>query len=220
MFKHAELIQSVGGIVEGNKVRKFGVGIVGKTKSTLNDETKNVIKLTNEELALEELNGKITYLSDSTKENYNEYILNDLGHNTAHGNYISILVSGVKQSTVLELVSNKNFKCSRLTTSRTSAQNEQLYSASNPKYDAFIDSFVELRNSFLFENTELDLEEQNELSLELKALSLVIHVELYQLYKYCYKKLNNPYEYELKEVCKEILNVIKDEPLIKVLNQK
>jgi hypothetical protein len=130
------------------------------------------------------------------------------------------LISGIKESTVLEIVANKDMRCSRLTTSKTASADKPLYIV-NEYNREYTKRFIELRKEFI-ESLEIKTkgnEKVNEFSLETKALSIVIHSELLSLYKYCHKKLDNPYEYELKNVCEKILKEIENEPLIKMLNR-
>lgn len=221
MISHKDLIIATGGRVNGDLVEDFGVKLIAKTESCLSNELLGVFGLTTPELALESINSQITYLSEKNSLDHLDMIINGFGHNVSHGNQVSVLISGIKESTILELVSNKDLKCSRLTTSKTASADNPLYIV-NEYNREFTQKFIELRKEFL---DSLDIktkgnEKVNEFSLETKALSIVIHSELLTIYKYCHKKLGNPYEYELQNVCKKILKEIEKEPLIMLLDME
>lgn len=219
MLEHGKLIIATGGKVTGSFVEDFGVKMIAKTEVVLDNMLSSVFNIQSESLSLESINSQITYLSEKNNEEHLTNIIKNLGHNISHGNQVSILVSGIKESTILELVSNKNFKCSRLTTSKTISADKPLYVV-NEYNKEFTEKFMLLREEYLksLPFNPKGQEKANEFMLETKALSIVIHCELVYLYEYCHKKINNPYEYELKNVCEKILNEIKNEPLIKILN--
>ena len=127
MISHKDLIIATGGRVNGDLVEDFGVKLIAKTESCLSNELLGVFGLTTPELALESINSQITYLSEKNSLDHLDMIINGFGHNVSHGNQVSVLISGIKESTILELVSNKDLKCSRLTTSKTASADNPLY---------------------------------------------------------------------------------------------
>ena len=74
--------------------------------------------------------------------------------------------------------------------------------------DAF--SRVKRESRFVGERLGLSLEEINEFNLESKAMSFILHANVFTLYGYCVRKLSEPYEYELQEICRRIKTLLEE----------
>lgn len=219
MLSHEKIIISAGGSVSGNLVNSFGIKIISRTVFYDDCDIQQAFEIKSD-TPLEEVNAKVTYLSSSKNERYLKNIIGR-NHNIYHGDMVSILIAGVKESTVLELVSSSSFKCDRLTTSKTKAASETLYVKTRIP-DKYLNEFCDLRNKMKKEcsNLGLSLEELNEFNLETKALSLVIHGNIYDTYLYTIKKLKEDYEYELQQVCRTIKELLEKETIIKVYRKE
>ena len=99
MLSHASIIEAAGGLVKDGLVERAGVVEIGRSVCTASNELRNAFDIRSN-MPLEEFSAKITYLSDSTRDNYIDDIL-FIGHNICNGDQVSILVAGVKESTVL-----------------------------------------------------------------------------------------------------------------------
>lgn len=219
MLSHEKIILSAGGSVSGNLVNSFGIKIISRTVFSDDYDIQQAFEIKSN-TPLEEVNAKVTYLSSSKNETYLKNIIGR-NHNIYHGDMVSILIAGIKESTVLELVSSSSFKCDRLTTSKTKAASETLYVKTRIP-DKYLNEFCDLRNKMKKEcsNLGLSLEELNEFNLETKALSLVIHGNIYDTYLYTIKKLKEDYEYELQQVCRTIKELLEKETIIKAYRKE
>jgi len=147
------MIVAAGGIVNDIFVEK--VGVMMTKKSMVTERAKDLFNLLNIDGSLSEaeqhseFNSRLTYLS--FKENkvsakdYNDKMINEFGHRSVYNDeHITFLVAGCSIETVLEFVAQREGTVSRLTSSKTKAQNETLYRL---RVEGFSEDFIDLQKS-------------------------------------------------------------------------
>lgn len=134
--KHKLLIESAGGVVDGVFVLKTGVMLTKKSQVTSEAlELMNKLNIDDERPAFEqhaEFNSRITYLSFKDKktssENFNDMMINELEHRSVYNDeYVTFLIAGCSIETLSEFIAHGEAKISRLTGSKTKAQNNPLF---------------------------------------------------------------------------------------------
>ena len=155
-----KLVYECGGKVEDNLfVTDPGCKIIHITKPTnfANDLFKEFnIANTNEFESIGEFNARLCYLTfnSNKKTNLTDTII-DLGHLSVFNDiHITFLIAGISDEVTKEFVSHNEAKVSRLTSSKTNAQNNTLYrvfgndnSVSIQK--KYINKFISLRQEYV-----------------------------------------------------------------------
>lgn len=135
--KMEKLVQLSGGTIEdGLFVTEPGVKLLACTE--LAEGSRELFDAMNidddrpdyEQLA--EFNSRVTYLSfndeSSSSKEYNRKMVDEFGHLSVHSSYqATFLLAGVALETCLELVAHSEASVSRLTSSRTKAQDRPLF---------------------------------------------------------------------------------------------
>lgn len=214
--KISRLIELCGGtVLENRYVLNPGVILISKTENVIPEEVSNLFNLTEDNKQLAELNARITYMNfNEAKDEYIEGIINGLKHHSILSNItLGFLVVGVKGETLLEFASS-SANISRQTTSRTRSADDTLYVVSEGDIP-FIQEYLPIRNAYLKSHKSSknkdDIEKRNEFNLFTKAMSFTISMSLYDWIYYIDKKLLQDYEYELKDICRKIKEIIKKE---------
>lgn len=139
--QHIKLIQESGGIVQSSLfVTKPGVMIT--KKSSLTPVAKKLFDIMNidntEDEASQhaEFNSRITYMSfkdeKSSSREYNDNMINKYGHLSVYNDeFITFLIAGCSVETELEFIAHNEASVARLTSSKTKAQDDPLYSIIN-----------------------------------------------------------------------------------------
>lgn len=198
-----------GNVVNHRYVTQFGVMITSRTQDFIPDEIAQAFNLSTEHKVME-LNAKLTYLnSKSTSADYVENIFRVRGEKSIANNiHITFLIAGIKEETVLELVSS-TANISRQTTSKTKSATDTLYVIQHESDIPYIESFLKLRESWKSRfgptrEKNYTLERANEFNLCSKAMSITMSMSLQDWSNYLSRKINTGYEYELEKVCIEI----------------
>lgn len=161
---------------------------------------------------LVDFSARITYLSyDKTSAVDLRNKLKALGHlNVYDLNGIAVLVAGCSLECILELVSNRVNRSCRLTSSKTKAAIETLYSKQiDPLW---LEQFLSLRASYL-EQTEHSLETSNLFNLSAKCGYAVISMGMRDWNFLLNARLRDEaLEEELREVLTEIREQLKKSP--------
>lgn len=205
-----KLILLTGGTVINHRyVTQFGVMMISRTDDFIPDEIAQVFNLSTEHKGME-LNAKLTYLnSKSTSADYVENIFRVRDEKSIANNiHISFIIAGIKEETVLELVSS-TANISRQTTSKTKSATDMLYVIQDESDIPYIEKFLSLRETWksrfsLTGKKDYALERANEFNLCTKAMSITMSMSLQDWSNYLSKKINTGYEYELEKVCIEI----------------
>lgn len=150
---------------------------------------------------------RITYLSyhkTSAKELRQK--LKEKGHLSVYDMHgVAVLVAGCSLECILELVSNRLNRSCRLTSSKTIAAIDTLYS--NSIDQKWLTKFLALRSNFL-ESTDYNLETKNLFNLSAKAGYTVISMGLRDWYFVLNGRLKDP---DLEEEVREVLTAILDQ---------
>ena len=214
------LISITGGTIEDIFVIKPGCILISKTEMTSNThEIFNQLNIDteNNSEALAEFNSRITYLSfknilQDSKE-YNYKMARMYQHLSVWGSQsATFLLTGISIETSLELISHNEASCSRLTTSRTKAMDNQLYSLNSVEYKnrellinkiKMIDSQRKEVFKEIGENKTLkDRELVNMLSCGYKATSLTYTMSIKDFHKLFIGRLSdNGNEEEVRLIC-------------------
>lgn len=205
-----ELIRLTGGeVVKHRYVTRFGVMKTSQTQDFITDEIAQVFNLSTEQKGME-LNAKLTFLnSKTTSTDYVEKIFRCRGEKSiANDIHIGFIVAGIKEETVLELVSSIA-NISRQTTSKSKSATDTLYVIQDEADIPYIEEFLKLRETWksrfnLTRQKDYILERANEFNLCTKAMSIKMSMSLQDWSGYLSRKINTGYEYELERVCIEI----------------
>lgn len=215
------IIEKSGGIVEGSIVKKPGVMITSVSKNTVEaEELFKSLNLNMNEYPHAEFNGRLTYLNfkDEVDKGYVDRMVNQHKHLSVFNDVqITVLVAGVSIEAELEFVAHNEATVSRLTSSRTVAQNNPLYILTCEKEKNFLTEFNKLKDSYLFESSNKDeLESKNMVALCSKAVAFTISMSLKNWHKTFIGRLSHEgVEREVREVCATISELIrKDYPVI------
>ncbi len=211
-----KLIQLTGGEVLNHRyVTRFGVMKSSQTQDCITDEIAQAFKLSTKQKGME-LNAKLTYLNAKyTNTDYVEKIFRDRGETSITNDiHIGFIIAGIKEETVLELVSSIA-NISRQTTSRTKSAIDTLYVIQDESDIPYIEEFLKLRETwksrFTLTNQKDDtLERCNEFNLCIKAMSIKMSMSLQDWNGYLKRKINTGYEYELERVCIEIYHQLQE----------
>lgn len=218
-----QLVTLSGGKVNNRIVEKVGVSVLYDYNLTA--EGKKIIahfaKIRNDDFdkgsmtdfhKLVDFSARITYLSynkTSAVELRNK--LKALGHLSVYDlNGIAVLVAGCSLECILELVSNRVNRSCRMTSSKTQAAIETLYSKQiNP---IWLEQFLALRADFL-EQTTPDLESGNLFNLSAKCGYAVISMGMRDWNFLLKARLRDEgLEEELREVLTQIQEQLKTSP--------
>lgn len=226
--KHAKLINSSGGLVDGIFVEKVGVMLM--KKSTITEDAKNIFNIMNidtnrsdsEQHA--EFNSRITYLSfndDKTDSSeYNRNMIEKHGHRSVYNDEIvTFLIAGSSIETLMEFIAHNEPTVARLTSSKTNSQNDCLYRIRTQNIEQeFIDFQKELVCTYLEKvrgtyndpdiiNTPFKKEVFNIMNLGNKAVSFTITMSVKDWHKTFIGRLS---EYGVESEMLEILNDVAD----------
>lgn len=209
------IIEKSGGIVEDNIVKKPGVMITSVSKNTLEaEELFKSLNLNMDEHPHAEFNGRLTYLNFNNKVNqgYVDRIVNQHKHLSVFNDVqITVLIAGVSIEAELEFVAHNEATVSRLTSSRTFAQNNPLYVLSSEKEISFLNDFNNLKESYQFtSNNKDELEAKNMISLCSKATAFNISMSLKNWHKTFIGRLSDEgVEKEVRDVCAIICEALR-----------
>ena len=215
-----QLVTLSGGKVNNRIVEKVGVSVLYDYKLTA--EGKKIIEyfaqIRNDDFdggkmtdfhRLVDFSARITYLTyDKTSAVELRNKLNALGHlNVYDLNGVAILVAGCSLECILELVSNRLNRSCRLTSSKTKAAIETLYSKQIEP--VWLEQFLALRADFL-EKTTNSLESSNLFNLSAKCGYVVISMGMRDWNFLLKARLRDQdLEEELREVLTEIQEQLK-----------
>ena len=221
--RHVKLIESAGGLVEdGLFVSKPGIMITKQSRIT--EEAKELFNLMNiddnEDQASQhaEFNSRLTYLSfkdeKESSRQYNDDMINKYGHLSVYNDeYITFLVAGCSVETELEFIAHNEATVARLTSSKTNAQNEPLYSIQEGNKEIqkeFIKEQIELKSRYknLIECKEVF----NMMTFGTKAVSFTITMSLKDWHKTLIGRLSHHgVELEMVRIMEDIAKMLKTE---------
>lgn len=236
--KHKLLITEAGGLVDDIFVED--VGVLLTKKSSISKKALDLfekINIDSERPEYEqhaEFNSRLTYLSfkknkESSKE-YNEKMINEYGHRSVYNDeQVTFLVAGCSIETMLEFIAHNEAKISRLTSSKTNAQNETLYRIITKGVSKeFIKIQKKIVKTYLSEvaslsipNNDIEKEIKNILNLGNKAVSFTISMSIKDWHKTLIGRLShNGVEYEMLEILEKIVEILKHEYPIFFKNKK
>jgi len=221
--RHIKIIELSNGKVEDDKfVREAGVMITQVSEAT--PEYKELIKNMNINTdqasysQCAEFNGRITYLSFldeeiSIKDEFTDKMTNQFGHlSVFNSTQVEILIAGTSVETALEFIAHNEASVARLTSSKTNAQNDPLYTIKYDEEKEFINKITELKDNLNFD----DNERSNMLNSGTKSVSFLINMSLKDWHKTLIGRLSkNGVETEMLEICEKIANLLKNRyPLV------
>lgn len=200
--------------------------VVKIIKSTsLNTDFKSVLSELNmcttepDYLLSGEFNARLCYLSfptnmeTSTKSfEYNNKMINQHKHLSIFNDYyVTFLIAGICDETIKELLSHVEHRASRLTSSKTKAQDSTFYriqgtSEQKEQQKKFIRKFIELRDNLNFNPPSTEF--KNMLNLSVKAGALVYTMNLKDLKKMIEGRLP---EFGNETEIREIVTMMKTE---------
>lgn len=223
--RHIKLITNSGGLVEDDLfVVKPGIMITKRSGITKQAEElfdiMNIDTSEDETSQHAEFNSRITYLSfkdeKSSSRSYNDDMINKYGHLSVYNDeYITFLIAGCSVETELEFIAHNEASVARLTSSKTSAQNEPLFRVMGDKIGLqkiMINEQLSLKerykNDFGVENQEM----MNMNSFGTKAVSFTITMSLKDWHKTLIGRLSHHgVENEMLEIMEVIADKLKEE---------
>ena len=210
--RHEKLIMRSGGRVS-NSLFVEEVGVLLTKKSSVTNEALSLFKDMNLDSKLSEteqhseFNSRLTYMSfrdeEESSKSYNEKMIKDFGHRGVYNDEIvTFLIAGSSIETMLEFIAHNEAKVSRLTSSKTAAQDYPLYRL---RVKGLSEEFIKLQKNIInnFEESRLKnreliekcnpLEREifNVLNLGCKAVSFTITMSIKDWHKTLIGRLSN-----------------------------
>lgn len=235
----AKLIKEAGGEVKGREVITPGIRIISQTTLTAEGtQLFAALNVDSERPPYEqqsEFCSRLTYMSfrEDTQDaqEYNRKMVEEFGHLSMYGAWtVTFLIAGVSAELMLELIAHKEAVVSRLTTSRTKAQDAPLFvMPSSPVLRDLLTRHIEEIDATPCATTPDAREERNKLFAGYKAGALTYTMSLKDFHKTFIGRLSHHgVEKEVREICEILCNqlhalyplVIKEPSSYYALNNK
>ncbi len=231
--RHIKLIENAGGVItEDLFVEKVGVVITKKPTLTEAAEklfdAMNIDDTESDAAQHAEFNSRLTYLSfkdeKSSSKNYNHKMIKEHGHRGVYNDeQITVLISGCSIETMIEFLAHNEATVARLTSSKTTAQDEPLYRVQTKSIS---DDFIETQKNMIrsFETTRLKnrifIDEKSDIEKEIynimnignKAVSFTISMSIKDWHKTLIGRLSNSgVETEMIEILSDLTDQLFNE---------
>jgi len=213
-----KMIIMTGGEVDGIFVTKPGCQIINHQQTTT--EAAAIFETFNIDIQRPlyeqnaEFNSRLTFFSFkkdvSSSEKFNRDMVEVYKHHSVYGNnYVTFLIAGITIETILELVSTREARVSRLTSSKTKAMSQTLYRIfnENENQKQAINEFVALKN--IVKDNFTDQEESNMFNLGLKVGALTFCMNLKDFHTFFIGRMSPNNEKEVIELCELMVNKLR-----------
>jgi thymidylate synthase ThyX len=226
------LINRSGGEVSNYRfVEKPGVKLISKTKLT--EDGKQLFDAMNidqdrpdyEQSA--EFNSRITYQSfneeEGDSEEFNRKMVEDFGHLSVHSSYTAtFLIAGVSIETCQELIAHTEASVSRLTSSRTKAQDDPLFRLTGTpeekemQKDVISTGLARVKDLRGVDLNKDERDTTNRLYPGAKVTALTYHMSIKDFHKTFIGRLSeHGVERDMRSVCEEMCEILHEEfPLV------
>jgi len=228
--RHTQVILGAGGVVTDNLyVSKVGVMLTKKSSITPDAQKlfdrMNIDTEMSESQQHAEFNSRLTYLSfkedPRSSANYHNMMIKELGHRSIYNDEIvTFLIAGCSIETMLEFMAHNEATIARLTSSKTKAQDHNLYRL---RVDGQAEAFVKTQKSMIQmvekmreekrktinENDPVESEVFNILSLGCKAVSFTITMSIKDWHKTLIGRLSSHgVESEMIEILNDVTDIL------------